>query len=352
MKKFSLLIFVLLLAGGLAMGQVPSPPVAPVTIPTSNNNPSIPTVGTSAAIPGLSNSHFNTALGQDVLGAHNGYGRGCVMCHSPHSGYLANNPAATEGSDANNGMYALWGEDLAPLYGVTFNFAGDGNGATISTTTPYTTVGTNTVAAYPVTLPTAANLGALFSIGDASVRVLLCLSCHDGVLAQGAMMKGRTVETLPIVGGTAPTLLGAQAPSNGAAYNNDHPVGANAIVSCGGSYSWDCTGGGTTGLGITMNGTASAQFVVDYPGTFWSSTKATSLSSVAGVSTVAAVTCTTCHNQHSMTVYKKGSAYYPTMFFVKGEYAPETGGNSVSQFCRNCHGGESNEMSGVVVPTT
>jgi cytochrome c553 len=40
------------------------------------------------------------------------------------------------------------------------------------------------------------------------------------------------------------------------------------------------------------------------------------------------------------------------MFFIKGEYAPTTGGNSVAQFCRNCHGGESNEMKGLTVPTT
>ena len=41
------------------------------------------------------------------------------------------------------------------------------------------------------------------------------------------------------------------------------------------------------------------------------------------------------------------------MFFIKGYYNPNDGGNSVAQFCRNCHGGESNEMNGVLsVPTT
>jgi hypothetical protein len=41
------------------------------------------------------------------------------------------------------------------------------------------------------------------------------------------------------------------------------------------------------------------------------------------------------------------------MFFIKGQYTPLAGGNAVAQFCRNCHGGTSNEMEGVVsIPTT
>jgi hypothetical protein len=40
------------------------------------------------------------------------------------------------------------------------------------------------------------------------------------------------------------------------------------------------------------------------------------------------------------------------MFFIRGEYNPNTNGNQVAQFCRNCHGGESNEMHGLTnVPT-
>ena len=45
--------------------------------------------------------------------------------------------------------------------------------------------------------------------------ILLCLSCHDGSIAKVGMMKGQTVETLPVVGGTAPTLLGTR-PGNSA----------------------------------------------------------------------------------------------------------------------------------------
>jgi len=268
--------------------------------------------------------------GKDVLGAHNGYGRGCVMCHAPHSGALGNGIGTS--ADTQNGMYALWGQNLTPLFGYSTGFSGDGNKAK-----------------YPVTLP--AN-GTITSAHDANTVILFCLSCHDGVLAKVGMMKGQTVETLPIVGGTAPTLLATAAPSGGWAYSNDHPVGGSAIVSCGGQYNWDCSGGGNTAVPISMNGTNSSQFLINYPGSFWNGT-GNPLATFAN-GTVNAVTCTTCHNQHSMTAYSNTKVTgYPTMFFVNGNYVPTTGGNSVAQFCRNCHGGESNESNGVYgVPTT
>ncbi len=262
--------------------------------------------------------------GNDVLGAHNGYGRGCVMCHAPHSGSLGNGKATS--SDPQNGVYALWGQDLTPLYGKTFNFSGDG------------------AATYAVTLPSAP-----VSAHDANTIILFCLSCHDGVLTNVGMMQGQTVETLPIVGGTAPTLLAKAAPSGGTPYQNDHPVGQNAIVSCGGSYNWDCTGGGNTTTKVTMNGTASSQFLINYPGSFWNAS-GNPLATFG--TTVNAVTCTTCHDQHSMTVYTNTKGSFSTMFFIRGQYTPNTNGNSVAQFCRNCHGGESNEAHGLMnVPT-
>ncbi len=262
--------------------------------------------------------------GADVLGAHNGYGRGCVMCHAPHSGSLGNGKSTT--SDPENGVYALWGQDLTPLYGKTFDFSGDG------------------AATYAVTLPSAP-----VSAHDANTIILFCLSCHDGVLTNVGMMQGQTVETLPIVGGTAPTLLAKAAPSGGTPYQNDHPVGQNAIVSCGGTYNWDCTGGGNTTTPITMNGAASSVFLTNNPSSFWNAS-GNPLATFG--STVNAVTCTTCHNQHSMTVYTNQKGSFATMFFIRGQYTPNANGNSVAQFCRNCHGGESNEMNGVMnVPT-
>jgi len=290
----------------------------------------------------------------DVLGAHNGYGRGCVMCHAPHSGAAGNNVAS---NDPQNGMYALWGQDLTPLYGKTYNFSGDG------------------AAKYPVTLPAEAAIvapattysGGISSAHDANTIILFCLSCHDGVTAVVGMMKGQTVETLPVVGGTAPTLLAKAAPAAGAAYNNDHPVGGSAYVSCNGSsgggavttasesgYNWDCTGGGNTTTPITP-GTNQLLFMQNYKSSFWNNTssgkQSNPLSTFGG--TVNAVTCTTCHDQHSMTVYTNSNGAFDTSFFVRGWYKQNNGGNAVAQFCRNCHGGESNEMHGQTgVPTT
>jgi len=277
------------------------------------------------AATSLATAQLTYKGGADVLGAHNGYGRGCVMCHAPHSGSLGNGLASTK--DPQNGMYALWGQDLTPLYGQTFSFSGDGKST------------------YSVTLPSS---GGITSAHDANTDILFCLSCHDGVLTKVGMMQGQTVETLPIVGGTAPTLLAKAAPSGGTPYSNDHPVGGYAVVSCGGMYSWDCTGGGNTTTPITMNGTASSAFLTNYPASFWNG--GNPLSTFGG--TVNAVGCTTCHDQHSMTVYSNKNGSYSTMFFIRGYYNPNSNGNSVAQFCRNCHGGESNEAHGLMnVPT-
>ena len=276
------------------------------------------------AVAALASAQLTYKGGADVLGAHNGYGRGCVMCHAPHSGAQGNGKATT---DPQNGMYALWGQDLTPLYGKTFDFSGDGK------------------ATYAVTLPPS---GGITSAHDANTVILFCLSCHDGVLTSVGMMQGQTVETLPIVGGTAPTLLAKAAPSGGSAYQNDHPVGQSAIVSCGGQYSWDCSGGGNTTTPITMNGTASSAFLINNPGSFWNGRNPLATFGT----TVNAVTCTTCHDQHSMTMYANKNGSFSTMFFIRGQYTPNANGNSVAQFCRNCHGGESNEMHGLMnVPT-
>jgi len=287
MKKFTLLLFLAVITATVMMAQ---------------------------AIPQVSNQTT------DILGAHTGYGRGCIMCHAPHSGSAGNGVSK---GDATSGNYALWGQDLTPLYGANLGF---GDGGT-----------------YAVTLPAA---GTITSAHDANTIILFCLSCHDGNLAKVGMMKGKTVETLPIVGGNAPTLLGNDGSTAGN-YQNDHPVGAQAIVTCGGAYKWGCTGGNT--VAISMTGTASKQFAtVNYGfavsfGTFGTA--------------VTAVTCTSCHNQHSQNVYSgtmggvKGN--YQTAFFLRGYYNPSTGGNNAAQFCRQCHGGESNEMAGQLnVPTT
>jgi cytochrome c553 len=271
----------------------------------------------------------------DVLGAHNGYGRGCVMCHAPHSGAGGNGVTTT---DPYSGNEALWGQDLTPLYGQTLLF-GDNGG-------------------YPVTLP--GNIAPLVNptqpvtnAHDPTNVILFCLSCHDGNLAKVGMMKGQTVESLPIVGGNAPTLLGKDGTTAGN-YNNDHPVGITATFGCNPAatptvgYNWDCT---ITNGKVSMTGNASSVFANTNYGF------AVSLSTIgSGSSATAIVTCTSCHDQHAENIYsgKMGGVqgYYTTSFFLRGYYNPIAGGNSAAQFCRQCHGGESNEMHGQMsVPT-
>ncbi|HTW79671.1 MAG TPA: hypothetical protein VME23_09035 [Terracidiphilus sp.] len=285
----------------------------------------------------------NYSPSTDVLGAHLNYGRGCAACHAPHSGAYGNGAAKTK--DTTSGNVALWGEDVASLYGQTINTGGG---------------------SYPETLPSA------MSTASEAFGLLTCLSCHDGNLAEGAMMQNAVYETLPPTYGThntIPTLLGNDNTTTGN-YLNDHPVGALATFGCNSvptgqtygesGYNWDCTISGTT---ITA-GPNMARFINNY-GFFVS--LGTSTSTTAPI-----VVCTTCHNQHSMNVVKvsntaniaagstvksglSGAAAgtYQTMFFLRGPYNPtNTASNSAAQFCRQCHGGESNEMNNGSAVTT
>src|ERR1700733_13842900 len=137
------------------------------------------TAGIAAAQAGYSPS-------TDVLGAHLNYGRGCAACHAPHSGAYGNGIART--ADSTSGNVALWGEDVASLYGKTIITGQMDNGASYTEVLP--------------TSPTAATP----DVGG----VLMCLSCHDGNYAQGPMMKNKVFESLPSTYGTGtiPTLLG------------------------------------------------------------------------------------------------------------------------------------------------
>ena len=155
-----------------------------------------------------------TAPSTDVLGAHLNYGRGCAACHAPHSGAYGNGNAKT--ADANSGNLALWGEDVSSLYGKTI------------------TTGQSEHGNYVVALP-----GSLDPNDPTTAGVLMCLSCHDGNYATNAMMKNKVYETLPPTYGTyndIPTLLGNDHSTMGN-YLNDHPVGVNAILTCGGTLS-------------------------------------------------------------------------------------------------------------------
>jgi len=259
---------------------------------------------------------------QDVLGAHLNYGRGCPACHAPHNGAWGN--GANKSGDTDSGDAILWGQDTGNLYGRTITVAG----------------GSIEV------LPTAAQFVGFSRTSAPDVAGLLtCLSCHDGNWATGPMMKDQVYETLPANtygSGHIPTLLGNGGDTAGS-YLATHPVGLNATVSCGGQWNWDCTN--TNGV-ISMNGTNSAKFVQNY-GYFVSPSV---------YNNTAVVVCTTCHNQHVMNVVNVNSGNsgltageYETYFFLVGPYNPGSGttnSNQTAQFCRQCHGGESNEMNG------
>ena len=261
----------------------------------------------------------------DVLGAHLNHGRGCAACHAPHSGAFGNGNAKT--ADATSGNVALWGEDVGSLYGKTIVSGGGG---------------------YTEVLPTSMSAATPDVTG-----LLTCLSCHDGNYAQAAMMKNQVYETLPSTYGTAntiPTLLGNDGTTVGN-YLNDHPVGLNAVMGCGGQYNWDCTISATGS--VMMTGANSSRFVTNYgffvsPGVY---------------NNQPVVVCTTCHNQHLMNVVKVtngsksglASGYYATMFFIRAPYNPASttaGSNQTAQFCRQCHGGEANESNNGTAITT
>jgi hypothetical protein len=150
------------------------------------------------------------------LGAHLNYGRGCVACHAPHSGGRGNGIATT---DTTTGNIALWGQDVAPLFGKTMITGQSEHGS------------------YAETLPPSWNTATPDTAG-----ILTCLSCHDGNWAAGAMMQNKVYETVlsSYASNNIPTLPGNDGNGTGD-YLNDHPVGLNAALSCGGNYNWDCT---------------------------------------------------------------------------------------------------------------
>ncbi len=279
------------------------------------------------AAAGIASAQIYTPT-TDVLGAHLNYGRGCAACHAPHSGVYGNGNAGA--ADPTSGNIALWGEDVSSLYGKTI------------------TTGQSEHGSYVEVLPTAITAGTPDVAG-----VLMCLSCHDGNYATGAMMQNKVYETLPASYGTKnaiPTLMGNDGTTTGN-YLNDHPVGLNAVMGCGGTYDWDCTIDGTGK--VLMTGPNSAKFVTNYG--FFVSPKA--------YNNQPTVMCTTCHNQHLMNVVKVKtgattglpSGTYATMFFIRAPYNPASGtagSNQTAQFCRQCHGGEANEMNGSTAITT
>jgi len=266
----------------------------------------------------------------DVLGAHNNQGRGCAGCHAPHSGSFGSG----HGGAADAGSYALWGQDASPLYGQTVAF-GDGG-------------------SYVEVLPTSITTGST-EVGG----ILLCLSCHDGNLTASNMMTNQSYEQkIGLLTNTTygskpiPTLLGNDGTTAGN-YTNDHPVGVQATIRGGNGLVW------ANGTFTVTAGSQYAQFVANYG---WPALAPGKWSNPYGVNSAGQpyVACTTCHNQHVMTVYTASasspiagnkSGWYATYFFINGPYNvnlqvyAKTSAPSTTQFCRQCHFGESNEAN-------
>jgi hypothetical protein len=311
--------------------------------------------------------------GIDKLGAHQNGGRGCVGCHAPHSGARGN--GGVYSWDATNKVYVstavvgesgnetLWGQDLGPLYTAATLYTGNTGGYTVDMTAAG-------VAAHPRVLS----------------GVMLCLSCHDGNVAKGAMMTNQSYEQsaglLPAaLYGTQPipTLLGADegtAVGGTGNYENDHPIGPSANLGALGQniYKYfDLNGTKTALVAAAAPPDASyTTFVANYgaPLTYGSRTGAGVV--VEGTMTDASaayVVCTTCHTPHSMYTTSASASNkiaglsagtFPTYFFIAAPYNPGanvangTKASSATQFCRQCHfkgAGGSNEASGINIPT-
>ena len=329
---------------------------------------------TQGAHPTTSGAAGSVAPTVDVLGAHQNYGRGCAGCHAPHSGAWGEggNPLSGGVKDPYSGVNALFGQDMGPLWGQTFDFSDVSN--------------TGSANRYEwVTAPNG-NPTTMTSQQYSDMRgAVMCLACHDGAVAKGAMMQNWAFEeqigALPSTYGGAkiPTLLGADGTTNlgsstdGGNYNNDHPIGENATVSAAlGSFYNNATNGITWTIS-SANSISSiayagqyAQFVTSY-GAPVLLKGAHSYGTPVNASGVPYLVCTTCHDQHSMNVYAvvgtgnkiagNSTGTYAKYFFVNAPYNPDTVNvplgyaSSTTQFCRQCHFGESNEANGGTLPT-
>ncbi len=303
--------------------------------------------------------------GIDKLGAHQNGGKGCVGCHAPHSGARGNGGNAATGggavTDPDTGNFALWGQDLSPLYSQTLGFGDEGE--------------------FDITF------GANFAGTDEQVvtGVMMCLSCHDGNIAKGAMMANQSYEqsagllpagaygSQPI-----PTLLGNDGTAAGN-YHNDHPIGPKATLGAVGVASrlvLATCGTAPNTVPCLQPNTANTAFMAFYnhygafnitqkSGTNYSGGRTTGVVIPTGATdaTTAYVVCTTCHTPHSLYTFSGNvrnsatSGTYPTYFFLAAPYNPGapipdgTKASSATQFCRQCHftgAGGSNEGSNIL----
>ncbi len=341
MRKVLLVVLLVVMVGAMAAAQVTQG--APIT------------TGAPGSVAPLT----------DVLGAHNNYGRGCAGCHAPHSGGYGAGGNGLNGTvtDQYSGQNALFAQDMGPLWNQTLDFSDVTN--------------TGSRKNYLLTTAPNGNYAAMTAQQYSDTRsIVMCLACHDGSLAKGAMMQNWAYEqqigALPSSYGTGhiPTLLGNDG-TGSEIYNNDHPVGEMATMDkVLGSYYGD----GTNGITFTISsGKITAVTVAGEYQSFVNSYGAPALFKGAysyptpvNASNLPYLVCTTCHDQHVMNVYAastnspiagSSTGTYAKFFFVNGPYnvnnvsVPPTQAASTTQFCRQCHFGESNEANGGSLPT-
>lgn len=296
----------------------------------------------------------------DKLGAHQNGGRGCVGCHTPHSGARGNGgtmqwDAATKSFKSasvvgNSGDEVLWGQDLGPIVGLGSLRTGS-------------------------TGEFAVEFKELETRPRIKTGVVMCLSCHDGNVAKGAMMTNKSFEQtaglLPSSYGAQPipTLLGFDGGSAGN-YANDHPIGPEANLGSLSIRTYLALDANKTKVvaGASFKGSDYEKFQTNYglPTVIGNRTGAgfaveTTMTSVDQ----AYVVCTTCHTPHSMYTASASSTNpiggatsgtFPSYFFLAAPYNPGantangTKASSATQFCRQCHftgAGGSNEGSKV-----
>jgi len=280
----------------------------------------------------------------DKLGAHNNGGRGCTGCHAPHSGAHGNGGNAVDGTviDTETGIWALWGQDMGPLAGLTIGFGDEG-----------------------ATQETFPAVGSFYTAENQPVTegIMACLSCHDGNIAKGAMMTNASWEQaqglLPATYGTGtiPTLLADDGGPNN--YENDHPVGRNATLPSALNTYWTVVNGA-----FQTTNAATLEFISNYGAPQFFGRTPPVLPAGATTPSQAYIVCTTCHTPHTMYTFSasgsnkvagQSSGTFSSFFFINAPYNPtsvptKNQASSTAQFCRQCHfrgAGGSNEASNI-----
>jgi hypothetical protein len=254
-------------------------------------------------------------------------------------------------TEGNTGNEALWGQDLGPIIGLG-------------------SIATGTSGGFPV------EFADLETRPRIKTGVVMCLSCHDGNVAKGAMMANQSFEQaaglLPAGYGAQPipTLLGNDGGSAGN-YTNDHPIGPEANVGALSIRTYLDLDAGKTKLikGASFAGSNYEIFQNNYglPTVVGARTGAGfAVETTMATVNDAYVVCTTCHTPHSMYTASASSTnpiaaltsgVFPSYFFIAAPYNPGadvangTKASSATQFCRQCHytgAGGSNEGSNIL----